>query len=124
MFVSGSARKPATVLVVGHESMLRESYAMLFQQAGYVAEEAEVDQSPRRLKSGTFALLVMDHTLSKEERESLVILTRQLSPNAKTVALHSSASDCGADLAMDSREGAEEILKRVGELFSGYSSTH
>ena len=122
--MSASGRNPATILVVGHEPMLRETFSTLFQQAGYVVEEAELDQSPRRLKHGRFALLVMDHTLSKEERESLVILTRQLSPSAKTLALHASGKDCGADLAMDSREGADEILKRVEELFSRYSSTH
>jgi DNA-binding response OmpR family regulator len=122
--VSGPARKPGAVLVVGHEPMLRETYSMLFEQAGYVAVQAELDQSPRRLKAGEFTLLVMDHTLSKEERESLISLARQLSPGAKTVALHSSARDCGADLAMDSREGADAILKRVEEMLSGYSSCH
>lgn len=122
--MSASGRNPAAVLVVGHEPMLRDTYTMLFQQAGYIAEQAELEQSPRRLKNGSYSLLVMDHTLSKEERESLVLLARQISPNAKTVALHSSGKDCGADLAMDSREGAEEILKRVNEMFSGYSSSH
>ncbi|MCI0352149.1 MAG: hypothetical protein L0Z53_22240 [Acidobacteriales bacterium] len=122
--MSASGHNPVSVLIVSHEPMLRDTYTMLFQQAGYIAEQAELDQSPRRLKTGTFALLVMDHTLSKDERESLVLLARQLSPNSKTVALHSSAKDCGADLAMDSREGAEEILKRVKEMFSGYSSSH
>jgi DNA-binding response OmpR family regulator len=104
------------VLVVGHEPLLRETYTMLFQRAGYTADAAELSHSVRRLKEINFAAVVMDHTLSKEERQSLVRLARQLSPKIKTVALHSSAQDCGADLWMDSRQGADVILDRVTEL--------
>lgn len=104
------------VLVVGHEPSLRETYALLFDAAGYRAHPTELNHSPSRLKAGAFALLVMDHTLSKEERTSLVELARQLAPNIKVAALHASAQDCGADLVMDSREGAEAILERVAAL--------
>jgi DNA-binding NtrC family response regulator len=105
-----------TVLVVSHEPSLRETYAMLFQQAGYTAEEAEPVFSIPRLKLGTVGILVMDHTLSKDARQALVGLVRVFSPDTKTVALHASAKDNGADLAMDSREGAGAVLERVAAL--------
>jgi DNA-binding response OmpR family regulator len=107
------------VLVVSHEPNLRETYTMLFQQAGYTAQAAELSHSVGRMKAIRFSALVMDHTLSKEERYSLVQLARQLSPQTKTVAFHSSAKDCGADLAMDSREGAAAILRRLASLMNG-----
>ena len=104
------------VLVVSHEPALRETYTMLFEQAGYAAQAAELDRSLGRLKAIAFSAVVMDHTLSKEERRSLVHVARQLAPQAKMVAFHRSAGDCGADLAMDSREGATAILDRVAAL--------
>jgi DNA-binding response OmpR family regulator len=116
--MTASGRSVA-VLVVGHEPNLRETYTMLFQQAGYTAEQAELDRSVSRLKTDTFALVVMDHTLSKDERQSLVRLARRVSPDIKVVAFHSSAKDCGADLAMDSREGAAAILERVAAVVNG-----
>jgi predicted kinase len=97
---------------------LRETYTSLFQGAGFAAQETELIHSVRRLKEGAFSIVVLDHTLSKEERHSLVQLARQLSPETKAVAFHSSAGDCGADLAMDSRQGAEAILQKVAALVS------
>src|SRR5262245_45619243 len=97
---------------------------MLFHQAGYIAQAAELSDSIGCMKAIAFSAIVMDHTLSRDERQSMVRIAHQLSPNIKAVAFHSSAQDCGADLAMDSREGTETILNRVQLLFGAYSSTH
>jgi CheY-like chemotaxis protein len=113
--MSASGRTVA-VLVVSHEPNLRETYIMLFQQAGYTAQAAALIDAVGRMKAIRFSVLVMDHTLSKDERQTLVRLARQLSPQIKAVAFHSSAGDCGADLAMDSREGVKAILQRVAAL--------
>src|SRR5262245_28406128 len=112
------------VLVVSHELLLRETYGMLFRLAGYIAEEAEPLFAVARLNAGGVAILVIDHTVSRDARYALVSLARLFSPKIKIISLHASAKDCGADIAMDSREGAEQILKRVEGLFSGYSSVH
>ena len=108
--------RSSAVLVVSHDPVLRETYTILFEQAGYTAQAADLSHSLGRLKSIRFSALVMDHTLSKEERRSLVLVARQLAPKARTVVFHRSAGDCGADLAMDSREGATAILNRVKAL--------
>ena len=113
MSVSG---RTVAVLVVSHEPNLGETYTMLFQQAGYTAQAAALTDAVGRMKAFQFSALVMDHTLSKDERQTLVRLARQLTPQIKIVAFHSSASDCGADLAMDSREGVQAILQRVAAL--------
>ena len=116
--MSSSGRSNA-VLVVSHDPVLRDTYTILFEQAGYRAQAADVSHSLGRLKSIRFSALVMDHTLSKEERKSLVQVSRQLAPYAKTVVFHRSAADCGADLTMDSREGATAILDRLKALVDG-----
>jgi hypothetical protein len=46
-----AAGRRIAVLVVGHEPMLRETYAMLFERAGYISEHAELGSSPARLKA-------------------------------------------------------------------------
>ena len=111
-----SSGRSSAVLVVSHDPVLRETYTILFEQAGYTAQAADLSHSLGRLKSTRFSALVIDHTLSKEERKSLVHVARQLAPHAKTVVFHRSAGDCGADLAMDSREGAVAILDRLKAL--------
>ena len=110
------ASRPVAVLVVGCDSSLRQTYAMMFEQAGYTAEHSDFDGSPRRLKAHNFLLLVVDHTLSQDQRNTLVRVARQLSPGIKVMALHSSGKDCGADLVMDSRRGGDAILAAVAVL--------
>jgi DNA-binding response OmpR family regulator len=111
--------RDVAVLVVSHDPNLRDTYIMLFQQTGYTAQAAEPDQAPGRLKAIAFSAMVLDHTLSMEERQSLVHMARRLAPETKIVAFHASAKDSGADLAMDSREGARVILERVAALLNG-----
>jgi DNA-binding response OmpR family regulator len=105
-----------SVLLVGHEPSLRDTYALLFQFAGYLAESVALEELESAAKRMAFAVIVLDHTLSLEQRKAAVQTVRRLTPQAKTVALHSSAKDCGADLSMDSRDGPGEILERVGAL--------
>lgn len=102
-----------SVLLVGHEPSLRDTYALLFQFEGYIAHAVPLHDLRSTLKGSAFRVVVMDHTLSAEERRVGVQIVRRLTPQTRTVALHSSAKDCGADLAMDSREGAEAILLAV-----------
>jgi len=111
------------VLVVGNEPSLRETYSLLFQRAGYGADCVEVHDCESALSNGKFGLVVIDHTLSKPDRKSLVKTVRRIAPAARVVAFHSSAQDCGADLTMDSREGAAAILERVAELLNGADNT-
>jgi DNA-binding NtrC family response regulator len=118
-----SGHNTVVVLVVGNEPSLRETYSLLFQRAGYGADCVEVHDCESALSNGKFGLVVIDHTLSKPDRKSLVKTVRRIAPAARVVAFHSSAQDCGADLTMDSREGAAAILERVAELLNGGVNT-
>src|SRR5262245_60055481 len=110
-----------SMLVVGHDSSLRETYALLFKGEGYPTLSGELQDLPSTLKERLFHAVILDHTLSEEERRSGVLITRQLAPEARTVVLHASGKDCGADLTMDSREGAERILDAVKNLMDDES---
>jgi DNA-binding NtrC family response regulator len=111
-----------SVLIVSNDSSLRETYALLFHDDGYPTQSSELQDLPSALLNGTsVGVVVMDHTLSREERKAVIQIIRQLAREAHTVVLHSSGKDCGADLAMDSRDGAGRILEAVKSLVNGDS---
>ena len=105
-----------SVLVVGHEASLRDTYALLFQSAGYTAHSVALEHLESAVKLEAVTVIVFDHTLSEGQRKHAVQAVRGLAPQVRTVTLHSSAQDCGADLSMDSREGPVEILARVSAM--------
>jgi DNA-binding response OmpR family regulator len=106
------------ILVVGREPALLETYAILFTRAGYQTQTAGLGESAQLLETVKHGVLVLDHTLSKEQRHWLVHLARKASLNTRVMALHSNARDCGADLAMDSREGPDAIVAGVRALMA------
>lgn len=108
-----------SVLVVSHEPSLQDIYRLLFYSAGYLSHSVEVQQVPSTLKGTAFDVVVLDHTLSKEERKATVRHVRKFSPKARALAMHYSAKDCGADMVIDSRDGAKEILEAVERLMNG-----
>jgi len=110
-----------SIVVVGHEPSLRATYALLFQFAGYIAQSVALEQLETAIRGTAFTVIVFDHTLSESQRKSAVQTIHGLAPQTKTVALHSSAKDCGADLIMDSREGPLEILTRVATMMENVS---
>ena len=111
-----------SVLIVSHDSSLRETYALLFNDDGYPTQSSELQDLPGTLLTrANLGVVVMDHTLSQEERKAIVQITQQLASDVHTVILHSSGKDCGADLAIDSRDGAARILEAVKELVNGGS---
>jgi DNA-binding NtrC family response regulator len=111
-----------SVLIVSHDSSLRETYALLFNDDGYPTQSTELQDLPSTLLTGdNVGMVVMDHTLSQEERKAIVQIIQQLARDVHTVILHSSGKDCGADLSMDSREGAARILEAVKNLVNSES---
>jgi DNA-binding response OmpR family regulator len=104
------------ILVVGREAPLREIYAILFKRAGYRAEATDIEVALPLLTRLKAHVLVVDHTLSKEQRHRFVRSVRQVSSSVRILALHSAAKDSGADLVMDSRLGPDAILANVALL--------
>lgn len=105
-------------LSFGREPALRDTYSLLFHSDGYFSHAIALEDLASTLQTTAFDVVVMDHTLSAEERKTVVQIVRSVLPRSQTVALHSSARDCGADLAMDSREGAPAILERVAAMLN------
>jgi hypothetical protein len=59
---------------------------------GYVAQTSDIQDLPTTLLNGSaLGVIVMDHTLSQEERTAGVQITGQLAPDVQTVVLHPAA---------------------------------
>jgi len=111
--------KPAAqikVLFVGHEQRSRDTYSEVFHTAGYGVHAVPVEALAITLKATNFDVLVMDHTLSEQERKAGIYIAHQLVPKMHTLVLHSSGTGCGADMVVDSREEASVILEALAKL--------
>jgi DNA-binding response OmpR family regulator len=105
------------VLLASRDTTLRATQEEIFRKAGYPLYSVTTPQDVERvLGSVIFRLVILDHTLTREERCDLVGVVRRLAPRTFVVVLHASGQDCGADLALDSRLGVETVLRQVSHL--------
>jgi DNA-binding response OmpR family regulator len=105
------------VLFASRDTPLRVTQEEIFRKAGYPLYSVTTPQDADRvLRSFIFRLVILDHTLTREERCNLVGVIRRLAPRTFVVVLHASGQDCGADLALDSRLGVDTVLRQVSHL--------
>ncbi len=68
------------------------------------------------LTHGPFALVVLGHTLSKDDRHHLPYFAKRTNPNTRVLVLHASCKHPKVDIAMDSRRGEAAVREAVAEL--------
>lgn len=113
MFKSARQMK---VLFVSHERRSRDTYSEVFHTAGYGVHAVPVEALAITVKATNFDVLVMDHTLSEQERKAGIYIAHQLVPKMHTLVLDSSGTGCGADMVLESRAGAPAILEALAKL--------
>jgi len=104
------------VLFVSHERRSRDTYSDVLHTAGYGVHAVPVEALAITMKATSFDVLVMDATLSEQERKAGVYIAHQLVPKMHTLALDSIGTGCGADMVLESRAGASAILEALAEL--------
>lgn len=91
--------------------------AKVFEHAGYTVERANgraaVEQA---LRKGSYDVVVLGHTLTKDDRHHLPYMAKKFSADTSVLVLHASGKHPAVDLAMDSREGEKEVLAALGSL--------
>jgi hypothetical protein len=110
------ARGGVTTLIVSHESALRLTLGLVFLGAGFGVRSIDLADLGTLLERIHFRMVLIDHTLTRQERQAAVRLIRCLSTDTRVVALHASAADSGADLHMDSRIGIAGVVEAVNEF--------
>lgn len=105
------------VLVVSVESSIRQTRVLLLEKAGHTPQVAEsCAQAKEVLQLTKFDLVILDHTLNKDDRIDLIQFIRQIGGTTRILLLHKRGADCGADLFLDSREGPDALMAAIDSI--------
>jgi DNA-binding NtrC family response regulator len=108
-----------SVLYAENDKNTLSSQTEILQKAGFMVTQAiGRAAAEQQLKQAKFDLLVLGHTLSKDDRHHLPYKARKADENMRILVLHASGKHPAVDIAMDSREGPEAILRAVSSLLA------
>ena len=90
----------------------------VFREAGYSVRLAANGEIQKRIENGGFNILVLNHSLSFDDRKQLARKAKLHKPESGVLVLHHSGSldNPYVDLAVDSRSGAKSMLRAVQRL--------
>jgi DNA-binding NtrC family response regulator len=109
----------ALVVIVECDETLLASQMLLFEAQGHQVFSARTRQLAEQfLNSHCPDVIVLGHSLEREDREVLVAKSRLIRPDASILVLHASGADLPVvpDAAIDSREGPISVLVALQEL--------
>ncbi len=93
------------------------------QTEWFAGPDCRVEQAMGRkaieeaLAQGKFDLVVLGHTLNKDDRHHLPYLAKKTNPETRVLVLHASGKHPKVDVALDSRLGGETAVREaVAEL--------
>ncbi len=88
----------------------------LFVRAGYAVEHALGRAAAEQaLRKGGFDVVVLGHTLTKDDRRHLPYMAKK-SSDARVLVLHASGKHPAVDFAMDSRDGEKHVFEALASL--------
>ena len=116
-----SAFQPYTRLLLcsQHSDSVLAMQREVFLKSGYeVMAAASNDAIREHIESTEFDVIILNHTLSFEERKALAKKAKQRNPNNGVLVLHHSGSlgNPYVDLAVDSRAGAQSMLHSLQRI--------
>ncbi len=112
-----TASAQGNILYGENDATVLASEAKVFEQAGYTVSRATgrvaIDQA---LKTGHYDVVLLGHTLSKDDRHHLPYMAKKSGRDTQVLVLHASGKHPAVDIALDSREGHEAVLKAIRSL--------
>ncbi len=89
----------------------------MFERAGYAVEVAIGRKAiEETLARGGFEVVVLGHTLNKDDRHHLPYLAKKANEETRVLVLHASGKHPKVDIALDSRRGEAVVLQAVADL--------
>ncbi len=89
------------------------------ERAGYAVQSAvgrrEIEQA---LKQSAFDVVILGHTLSRDDRHHLPYMAKKANPNTFVLVIHASGKHPGVDKAIDSRQGENALLEVLEALLA------
>ncbi len=108
--------KARTVLVVGRHGTLLQSRTAVLEAAGFRAVAAgALASAVQALATEPVDTVVMCHTLSQADRETLVQVVRERRPSVQVIRLFTlyPHPEDGVDVMIDSHEGPGELIQAI-----------
>ena len=113
----GAQVRAMNILYGDGDAGVMASLTALLREAGYRVEQAVGRNAIEQAVAGvTFDLVILGHTLSKEDRHHLPYAIKKSSSTTRVMVLHASGHHPKVDLALDSRRGEAMVLQAVADL--------
>ncbi len=114
-----AAAQKSTILYAENDNKILDSQGDVLQKAGHavtrIIGRAAAEQA---LRQGKFDLLILGYTLTKDDRHHLPYKARKSNDEIRILVLHASGNHHEVDMAIDSREGPEAVLRAVAGLLA------
>jgi DNA-binding NtrC family response regulator len=112
-----AAAAKGSVLYCENDRKVLDEQAKIFDHAGYAVERVQGrKEAELALKNGTYDVLVLGHTLTKDDRHHLPYMAKKSARHTQVLVLHASGKHHAVDLALDSRDGEEAIVAAINSL--------
>jgi len=106
-----------SILYCEGDSSVLAAQASMFEKAGYTVERAVGRAAVQQaLAMATYDVVVLGHTLSKDDRHHLAYMVKKAQHEAQVMVLHASGKHPAVDVALDSREGEKAIISALAAL--------
>jgi len=87
------------------------------RKAGHQVEQAlgrkGIEQA---LRGNSFDLVILGHTLSKDDRHHLPYMAKKANPEGRVVVMHSAGRHHEVDATVDPGQGTEKLVKTIASL--------
>jgi DNA-binding response OmpR family regulator len=107
----------ASVLVFGRDHQLVHTRGLILEKAGFHVSTAASLPDIRQLPSEPHIdVMLLCHTLSGDDCDGALAITRDRWPHIQTIAMISGRSDCGSkstDAAIDASEGPAKLVSAI-----------
>jgi DNA-binding NtrC family response regulator len=115
----GKTSHNAKILYGENDPEVLASEAAVLKKAGYTATPAagrkEIEAALLRER---FDLMILGHTLTKNDRHHLPYVAKKSDEATRVLVLHASGHHHAVDKSLDSRQGKKAVLDAIAELLA------
>jgi DNA-binding NtrC family response regulator len=105
------------ILCADGDAGAASAHTALLQRAGHVAEQSVGRKAiEEALRRATFDVVILGHTLTKEDRHHLPYAIKKSNPATRVVVLHASGHHPKVDVVLDSRRGEAAIFQAIADV--------
>ena len=115
--VRTAAPSKGKILYCEIDAKVLSEQSRMFERAGYTVETTVGrGGAVQSLLKNHYDLVVLGHTLTKDDRHHLAYMAKKSSEATQVLVLHASGKHPAVDFAMDSRQGEKAIITALDSL--------